>query len=178
MARIDYATTDHLSERGKAHMERLGHKNIFRMLSHSESHLRNYCRLGNAIRHHGVLDPRLRELAITRVGILLGAEYEVIAHKRIGRDLGIPENQIEALDQGAGSDAFNEVETAVLAYTDDLVDNGNPGSNPGAGAGASFDAVAGHLSGEELVELTLAITFYIMTSKFLITFGIDLQAEE
>ncbi|MFP6747799.1 MAG: carboxymuconolactone decarboxylase family protein [Alphaproteobacteria bacterium] len=172
MARIDYATTDHLSERGKAHMERLGHKNIFRMLSHSESHLRNYCRLGNAIRHHGVLDPRLRELAITRVGILLGAEYEVIAHKRLGRGVGIPENQIEALDQGAGSDAFNEVETAVLAYTDDLVDNGEPG------AGASFDAVARHLNGEELVELTLAITFYIMTSKFLITFGIDLEAEE
>jgi alkylhydroperoxidase family enzyme len=173
MARIDYATTDHLSERGKAHMERLGHKNIFRMLSHSESHLRNYCRLGNAIRHHGVLDPRLREMAITRVGILLGAEYEVIAHKRLGCGVGIPENQIEALDRGAGSDAFNEVETAVLAYTDDLVDNGEPG----AGAGASFDAVAGHLNGEELVELTLAITFYIMTSKFLVTFGIDLETD-
>ncbi len=173
MARIDYATTDHLSDKAKTIMDRVGHKNIFRMLSHSESHFQNYCRLGNAIRHHGALDPRLRELAITRVGILLGAEYEVIAHKRISRDVGVPDNQIEALDQGADSDAFNEVEKAVLAYTDDLVAN----DNPGAGAGATFEAVAAHLNPEEMVELTLAITYYIMTSKFLITFGIDLEAE-
>lgn len=173
MARIDYATTDHLSDRGKTIMDRVGHKNIFRMLSHSESHLVNYCRLGNAIRHHGVLDPCLRELAITRAGILLGAEYEVIAHKNIGRGVGIPEGQIEALADGAKSDAFNEMEKAVLEYTDDLVDN----ANPGAGAGATFERVAEFLNPEELIELTLAITYYIMTSKFLITFGIDLETE-
>lgn len=170
MAHIDYATTNHLTDKGKTIMERVGHKNIFKMLSHSESHLHNYCRLGNAIRNHGVLDPCLRELAITRVGILLGAEYEVVAHKRLGRGVGIPENQIVALEEGASSDAFNEVEKALLAYTDDLV------ANPGAGA--TFETIASHLNAEEMVELTLAITFYIMTSKFLITFGIDLEPED
>ena len=170
MAHIDYATTNHLTDKGKAIMDRLGHKNIFKMLSHSESHLHNYCRLGNAIRNHGVLDPCLRELAITRVGILLGAEYEVVAHKRLGRGVGIPENQIVALEEGASSDAFNEVEKALLAYTDDLV------ANPGAGA--TFETIESHLNAEEMVELTLAITFYIMTSKFLITFGIDLEPED
>ena len=170
MAHIDYATTNHLTDKGKTIMERVGHKNIFKMLSHSESHLHNYCRLGNAIRNHGVLDPCLRELAITRVGILLSAEYEVIAHKRLGRGVGIPENQIVALEEGASSDAFNEVEKALLAYTDDLV------ANPGAGA--TFETITSHLNAEEMVELTLAITFYIMTSKFLITFGIDLEPED
>ena len=170
MAHIDYATTNHLTDKGKTIMDRVGHKNIFKMLSYSESHLHNYCRLGNAIRHLGVLDPCLRELAITRVGILLGAEYEVVAHKRLGRGVGIPENQIVALEEGASSDAFNEVEKALLAYTDDLV------TNPGAGA--TFETIASHLNAEEMVELTLAITFYIMTSKFLITFGIDLEPED
>ena len=170
MAHIDYATTNHLTDKGKTIMDRVGHKNIFKMLSHSESHLHNYCRLGNAIRHHGVLDPCLRELAITRVGILLGAEYEVVAHKRLGRGVGIPEYQIVALEEGASSDAFNEVEKALLAYTDDLV------ANPGAGA--TFETIASHLNAEEMVELTLAITFYIMTSKFLITFGIDQEPED
>ena len=170
MAHIDYATTNHLTDKGKAIMDRLGHKNIFKMLSYSESHLHNYCRLGNAIRNHGVLDPCLRELAITRVGILLGAEYEVVAHKRLGRGVGIPEYQIVALEEGASSDAFNEVEKALLAYTDDLV------ANPGAGA--TFETIASHLNAEEMVELTLAITFYIMTSKFLITFDIDLEPED
>ncbi|MDE0944838.1 MAG: carboxymuconolactone decarboxylase family protein [Alphaproteobacteria bacterium] len=171
MARLDYATTDHLSERGKKIMERVGNKNIFRMMSHSESHLTNYCRLGNVIRDHGILNACLRELAITRVGIQLGADYEVIAHKAIGRRVGIPENQIEALEAGSANDAFNELEKAVLDYADDLVNN----ANPGAGASATFDAVAKHLNEEEMVELTIAITYYIMTSKFLLTFGIDLE---
>jgi alkylhydroperoxidase family enzyme len=173
MARIDYATTDHLSDKGRTIMERVGYKNIFRMLAHSESHLHNYCRLGNAIRNHGKLDPRLRELAITRVGILLGAEYEVIAHKNIGRSVGIPEAQIDGLDEGANSAAFNETEKAVLTYTDELVDNGRPGEGPGA----SFEQVAKFLSPAELVELTIAVTYYIMTSKFLLAFDIDLQEE-
>ena len=41
MARIDYATTDHLSDRGKTLMDRLSHKNIFRILSHSVA----FCRI-------------------------------------------------------------------------------------------------------------------------------------
>ena len=156
MARIDYATTDHLSDKGKDIMEKNGHKNLFKILAYSESHLHNYCRLGGAIRNKGVLDPCLRELAITRVGILLGAEYEVIAHKRIGRAVGIPENQIEALDAGASSDAFNEVEKAVLAFTDDLVAN----DNPGAGASAIFDAhskLESHI--EEFKFIYQSVTF-------------------
>ncbi len=171
MARIDYATTDHLSDRGKTLMDRLSHKNIFRMLSHSESHLVNFCRLGNVIRSHGVLDPCLRELAITRTGILLGAEYEVIAHKNIGRNVGIPEAQIAALEEGSKSDVYNDQEKAVLNYADDLVDNSSPG------AGVTFERVAEFLNPEELVELTIAITYYIMTSKFLCTFGVDLEPE-
>ena len=58
--------------------------------------------------------------------------------------------------------------------SEDLVAN----ANPGAGAGATFETIAAHLNAEEMVELTLAITFYIMTSKFLITFGIDLEPED
>ena len=40
---------------------------------------------------------------------------------------------------------------------------------------AVFDDIAGRLTPAALVELQLAIGFYIMTSKFLETFGIDLQ---
>ena len=36
-----------------------------------------------------------------------------------------------------------------------------------------FDAVASHLSPAALIELQLAIGFYIMTSKFLVNLGVD-----
>jgi hypothetical protein len=40
---------------------------------------------------------------------------------------------------------------------------------------ATFNAIAAKLTPGALVELQLSVGFYIMTSKFLETFGIDLQ---
>jgi hypothetical protein len=39
-----------------------------------------------------------------------------------------------------------------------------------------FARLQAQLSPGALVELNLAIGFYIMTSKFLVTFGVDLQS--
>ncbi|GAC1346748.1 MAG: hypothetical protein NVSMB20_22230 [Bradyrhizobium sp.] len=40
---------------------------------------------------------------------------------------------------------------------------------------ATFTAIAAKLTPAALIELQLAVGFYIMTSKFLETFGIDMQ---
>ena len=170
MARIPYVDEDSASKRTLDVLEKNGDRNIFRMLAHSESHLVNYCRLGNAIRFQGALDPALRELAITRTGILCRSDYEVIAHKRIARRVGVSDEKIAALEEGASASAYDEVERAVLEFTDEVVTMDRPRDNV-------FRAVAGHLSAEALVELQIAIGYYIMTSKFLRTFDIDLQTD-
>ncbi len=81
MARIDYCDPAHASERTREILEKNRNANIFRMMAHSPSYFEQYCRLGCAIRHKGELDPVLRELAITRTGILCQAPYEIVAHK-------------------------------------------------------------------------------------------------
>ena len=170
MARIDYVDPAQASDRVNELLGKLGHKNIFRMLGHSERHFETYVRMGNAIRFKGALDPVLRELAITRTGILCDAEYEVVAHKRIGKSVGVSDAKNDALEQGADADVFTDLEKAVLRFTDDVVKNDRPGDE-------TFGPLAERLSPADLVELYLAIGFYIMTSKFLRTFDIDLQAE-
>ena len=40
---------------------------------------------------------------------------------------------------------------------------------------ATFNAIAARLTPAALIELQLSVGFYIMTSKFLETFGIDMQ---
>ena len=170
MARIDYVDPAQASDRVNELLGKLGHKNIFRMLGHSERHFETYVRMGNAIRFKGALDPVLRELAITRTGILCDAEYAVVAHKRIGKSVGVSDAKNDALEQGADADVFTDLEKAVLRFTDDVVKNDRPGDE-------TFGPLAERLSPADLVELYLAIGFYIMTSKFLRTFDIDLQAE-
>ena len=138
------------------------------MLAHSPAHLEQYCRLGGAICHKGELDPVICELAITRTGILCEAPYEITAHKRIGKNVGVTDAQNEALENWRAANCFNEVQRAALAFTDEIVRLPRP-------TDATFKAIATKLTPGALVELQLAVGFYIMTSKFLETFDIDMQ---
>jgi alkylhydroperoxidase family enzyme len=166
MARIDYVDPAQGSERVNDLLGKLDHMNIFRMLAHSQSHFETYARMGNAILFKGELDPQLREIAITRTGILCNAAYEIVAHEQLARKAGVPEEKIAALAQGASSPVFNEIERNILRYTDETVRNDRVSDDV-------FDAVASHLSPAALIELQLAIGFYIMTSKFLVNLGVD-----
>ena len=168
MARIDYCDTSKSNERTKEILGKNRNANIFRMMAHSPSYFEQYCRLGGVIRHKGELDPVVRELAITRTGILCEAPYEVVAHKRLGKGVGVTDEQNAALDNWKDATCFNDVERAALAFTDETVTRNKP-TDP------TFNAVAAKLSPAALIELQLSVGFYIMTSKFLETFAIDLQ---
>ena len=168
MARIEYADPAKASDRTRELLGKNRNANIFRMMAHSPSYLEQYCRLGGAIRSRGELDPVVRELAITRTGILCEAPYEVVAHKRIGKNVGVTDEQNEALENWQPATCFNEVQRAALAFADEIVRLRRP-------TDATFSAIRSKLTPGALVELQLAVGFYIMTSKFLETFDIDMQ---
>jgi alkylhydroperoxidase family enzyme len=168
MARIDYSDPAKHNERTRELLGKNRNANIFRMMAHSPSYLEQYCRLGGAIRHKGELDPIVRELAITRTGILCQAPYEIIAHKRIGKNVGVTDEQNAALENWQAAGCFNDVQRAALAFADEIVRLRRP-------TDATFAAIRSKLSSAALVELQLAVGFYIMTSKFLETFDIDMQ---
>src|ERR1700742_2842030 len=171
MARIDYSDPEKYNDRTRELLGKNRNANIFRMMAHSPSYLSQYCRLGGAIRNRGELDPVVRELAITRTGILCEAPYEVVAHKRIGKNVGVTDEQNAALEDWESAGCFNELQRAALAFTDEIVRLRRP-------TDATFDAIAARLTPASLVELQLSVGFYIMTSKFLEPFDIDMQPVE
>ena len=168
MARIDYCDAAHVSERTREILEKNRNANIFRMMAHSPKYFEQYCRLGGAIRNKGELDPIVRELAITRTGILCEAPYEVVAHKRIGKAVGVTDEQNAALEDWRSATCFDDLQRAALAFTDEVVKLRRP-------TDATFKTIAAKLTPAALIELQLSVGFYIMTSKFLETFGIDMQ---
>jgi alkylhydroperoxidase family enzyme len=168
MARIDYSDPAHHNDRTRDLLGKNRNANIFRMMAHSPSYLEQYCRLGGAIRHKGELDPIVRELAITRTGILCEAPYEIVAHKRIGKNVGVTDEQNAALENWQAATCFNEMQRAALAFTDEIVRLKRP-------TDTTFDAIRSKLTPGALIELQLSVGFYIMTSKFLETFEIDMQ---
>src|ERR1700691_4785494 len=168
MARIDYCDTSKSNERTREIMGKNRTANIFRMMAHSPSYFEQYCRLGGAIRHRGELDPVVRELAITRTGILCEGPYEIAADKRIGKNVGVTDEQNAALEDWKSAACFNELQRAALAFTDEIVNQRRP-------TDATFNAIAAKLTPAALIELQISVGFYIMTSKFLETFGIAMQ---
>src|SRR5437762_13702417 len=93
MARIEYSDPAKADDRTREILGKNHIANIFRMMAHSPKYFEQYCRLGGAIRHRGDPDPVARELAITRTGSLCEAPYEVVAHKRIGKNVGVTDEQ-------------------------------------------------------------------------------------
>ncbi len=168
MARMEYSDRAKAGDRTREILDKNRNANIFRMMAHSPSYFEQYCRLGGAIRNKGELDPVLRELAITRTGILCESPYEVVAHQRIGKNVGVTDEQNAALENWQSATCFTELQRAALAFTDEIVTRRSP-------TDATFNAIAAKLTPGALVELQLSVGFYIMTSKFLETFAIDLQ---
>lgn len=170
MARIPYYDPSKASPKLAELMGKLQPAlNIYRMLANSDSGSRGFVHLGNALLFRGKLDPKLRELAILRVGWLSRASYEVFQHERIGRDAGLSEAKIRAVAKGADDPAFDDADRAVLRFVDDVVKNVKASD-------ATFQAVAARLNHEQLTELVLTIGYYMMVSRFLETMGVDDEA--
>lgn len=81
--------------------------NIFKIAAHATTPIaRKFIGLPAAVLTSGKLDPILRELAITRAGILCNSEYEVFQHRKVCKRVGMPEEKIKALDIGSTAPVF------------------------------------------------------------------------
>jgi alkylhydroperoxidase family enzyme len=117
------------------------------------------------------LPPKLREIAILRVGYLSNAAYEVFQHEALARHVGLTEEQIAAIKTGgAAASALGEAGAAVLDYADDLVKNVRASDE-------TLAAVRRHLNDTALVDLTLVTGMYMMVSRFLETTGIAIDEQ-
>ena len=130
MARIDYSDPAKHNDRTREMLGKNRNANIFRMMAHSPSYLEQYCRARRCDPAQGRTRPVVRELAITRTGILCQAPYEIVAHKRIGKNVGVTDEQNEALEHWQVATCFNEVQRAALAFTDEIVKLHKPTDQP------------------------------------------------
>lgn len=168
MARVPYPEADQLDADTRELLGKLRGLNIFRMLSWSPHLLRPFVRLGNGFLAKGTLDPVLREIAILRVGYLSKATYETFQHERIGKSVGMSDALIAAVKEGPSASGFTPMQAKVMRYVDDLVHNVRASD-------ATFEPLREELGVTTLQELTLVTGYYMMVSRFLETFGVDIE---
>jgi alkylhydroperoxidase family enzyme len=142
--------------------------NLMKSLAHSPKIFRDWNRLGITLLLKGDLSPRLRELAILRVGDLAQANYEWTKHVPIALQAGASQGQIDDLHNWADSTQFDDQERAVLQYTDEVARNIKASDE-------TFNKITAFLSEKEIVELTTTIGYYGMVCRVLETFEIQLE---
>lgn len=151
-------------------MEKNGFRilNLFKVVARSPHMGRDFLKLGNAILFKGELSPRLRELAILRVGNLTRASYEWTQHVPIALKAGARQEQIDGMGTWPESRMFDEQERAVLQYTDEVVMNVRASDE-------AFSRLRDFLKEREIVELTVTIGYYGMVARVLESMDIELE---
>ena len=170
MARLPYPDVDRpdiapLVERIKR--ERGGRLlNLYRMLLHSPPLAEGWLAFFTAVRQKGVLSGRHRELAILRIAVINGADYEFEAHIPYARKEGLSQAQLDALRAERTPDGLTDAERAILAYADAMTRKVHVPDEV-------FAQVRSALPERELVELTVTIAGYNCVSRFLEAVAVD-----
>ena len=144
--------------------------NLWKVMGHCPYIGLNFQRLGNSLLKGEELSPKLRELAILRVGNLAQSEYEFAQHTAIALRSGVSQNQVDELSNWAASKLFDEQERTVLAYTDEVAQDIRVKDE-------TFARLGGLLSDHAIVELTAAIGYYGMVCRILVALEVELDSE-
>jgi alkylhydroperoxidase family enzyme len=100
------------------------------------------------------LDVRLRELVVLRVAWRTRSTYEWAQHVRIGHQAGLSTEQLHAIPVGPAHDVWAPVERAVLAATDEMIDDHAVGDR-------TWGDLTRFFSDAELLELLFVAGAYL-----------------
>ncbi len=171
MARQPYRDADDLAAEDKPLLVRP--VNLYRAMVNNPGITRAFLGLANQIRHQGVLDGRLRELAILQVGWVTRSPYEWSHHVKIGRDFGVTDADLHAIAAETKGEA-SELEPAaraVLRAAREMADGAD------ALRDVTFIELRAYLDEPALTELLVVIAFYCGVVRFLGAAGIEVEPD-
>lgn len=167
MKRVDFPAEGSGSDRLREILESRPPLNLYRMLPRAGVLAEHFLMMGGAIRNDLSLDPKIRELAIVRVGLMTGAAYEVHHHKHIARSVGATEQELAAVIEGAYQ-SFEPQISAALLYTDAVCTEVRASDD-------AFRSAKEALGIDHVAQLTMVVGYYLMAASFLRNFDIKIE---
>ena len=142
--------------------------NIFATLARHPKLLKRWLVFGSHILAKSTLPARDREIVILRTGWLCKAEYEWGHHVAIARDIGLGQDEIDRIKQGAESGGWATLESNLIKAVDEL-------HADAIVTDTTWKFLADHYNTEQLIDLIFTIGQYHMVSMALNSLGIQLE---
>jgi alkylhydroperoxidase family enzyme len=170
MSLVPYADIPSLPEEVRAAIAQIPVQlNIFKMMANAETCFIPLTRLGGTILSRQNLDAKLRELVILTVAKIEGGEYEWIQHVPIAIAAGAAQAQVDSIAKGdLNAPCFSALERVALRFTEEVVNRVRADE-------ATVRELMKMTSPREIVELILAIGFYMMVARLTETTRTDLD---
>ncbi|MEO8630674.1 MAG: carboxymuconolactone decarboxylase family protein [Betaproteobacteria bacterium] len=168
MARVPYLDAADLAPENRDLLARK--VNIYRAMAHSPDGTRAFLTLAQYIRFHSKIDPRLRELAILQVGYAARSPYEYSHHIKIGREFGVTDDDIRAMEAESKGESTDlaPLAKAVLRAARELT------AQPSL-SDATLAELRKGMDAGQLVDLLMTISFYTGVVRMLGALQIDVE---
>lgn len=126
--------------------------------------------VGAAIRYRGALSDRARELAILVVGAYWKADFEVYAHERVARRVGLEPAIVDALVAGREPTGLEGELAAVHRFAVEALPDGRVGD-------ATYRQAVDALGEQTVIELVVLIGYYTLLAQLLNAFEVGVPVD-
>jgi len=140
--------------------------NIFRTLANHPGLMKRWLVFGNHVLGKSTLPAREREIAILRIGFLCRSGYEWGQHVAIGKAVGLSDEEIARIAEGAEAPGWSASDRALLRATDELHADAFISD-------ATWAELASSLSTQQLMDLVFTVGQYNLVSMALNSFGVQ-----
>jgi 4-carboxymuconolactone decarboxylase len=170
MQRLPYPNMSNISGPVKERLEARLPLNIYKMLCHAPTLFPAWMDLGRGVLYESMLDAKLRELAILRIGYLANSAYETHQHRKIAMAVGLSPEKIEGLRHEPNSAIYAPIEMVVLRMTEQVVSNVKADDS-------LFSECVNLLGQQQTMELLISIGFYMMVVRVIENTGIEIEID-
>lgn len=165
MTRLPYPNMEDLDPRVRGFVEGGVQLNLIKLMAHAQGSVESVLRLSDAVLNRGKLDPIVRQVALIRLCVVIGSDYERLLLESVSRGEGLSEPLIEAARDGSTSPHLNETERMAAKLAEELAVNVKPSPE-------TYVYFADRLPPREFIELVQSIGFYLMQARLIETFSV------
>lgn len=165
---IPLPTDEELSVKEFKLLKGIPDANIFRAVANTTASLKPFLEFAGSILLQSKFDRRLRELAILRIATITSSKYEWVQHERIGRIVGLSDDEIARVSVDGPVRGFDEETQLVLDAAEDITLNIRLRDD-------LLEALLDRYGRVQTTELVLCVSYFNLVSRFLESARVPLE---
>ena len=140
--------------------------NVFTTMANHPDLARDWLTFASHILRRSSLPPRDREILILRIGWLCRSDYEWAQHVRLGKSVGLTDEDIQRIRQAPSAEGVSLHDRLLLKAADELHEDAFIGDETWNGLAKTYDT-------RQMMDLVFTVGQYNLVSMALNSFGVQ-----